>query len=217
MTTKIKKGDMIELDFIGTFKESGEIFDLTIEKIAKENNIYDPKFKYKPMRAFVGTGQLLKGIDEKITGSEVSKVLEFDLDPVNAFGKRDPKLIQLVSLNKLKSKRVNPVVGMQLDIDGKVATIRSVNSGRVILDFNHPFSGRKVHYWLKTKKVITDIKTKVEFTIQLIGFKVENLSVTEGKVKFNLANKEKLGKEFLDLLKNQIKKFVPEIKTIAIA
>ena len=37
--TKIKKGDLIELDFIGTFKDNGEIFDLTIESEAKKNKM----------------------------------------------------------------------------------------------------------------------------------------------------------------------------------
>ena len=37
---------------------------------------------------------------------------------------------------------------MQLDIDGRRATVRSVNGGRVILDYNHPFSGKEVHYML---------------------------------------------------------------------
>ena len=33
---KIKKGDLIELDFVGRIKETGEVFDLTIESIAKK-------------------------------------------------------------------------------------------------------------------------------------------------------------------------------------
>ncbi|RZD31869.1 MAG: peptidylprolyl isomerase [uncultured DHVE6 group euryarchaeote] len=215
---KIKKGDLIELDFVGRIKETGEVFDLTIESIAKKENLKGPKdFKYEPMKAFVGTGQLLKGIDKKLIGLEVGQEKEFDLKPEEAFGKRNPKLIQLVSANKLKKHKLNPVVGMQLNVDGRVAVVRSVTSGRVILDFNHPFSGKEVHYWLKPVKVISDIKKKVSKAMELIGFNADNLTVKEGKVKLKLANKDKLGDKFLELLKKQIKSMVPEVKSISIS
>ena len=215
---KIKKGDLIELDFVGRIKETGEVFDLTIESIAKKEKLKGPKdFKYKPMKAFVGTGQLLKGIDKKLIGLEVGKEKEFDLKPEEAFGKRNPKLIQLVSANKLKKHNLNPVVGMQLNVDGRVAVVRSVTSGRVILDFNHPFSGKEVHYWLKPVKVISDIKEKVGKAMELIGFNADNLTVKEGKVNLKLENKDKLGDKFLELLKKQIKSMVPEVKSISIS
>jgi FKBP-type peptidyl-prolyl cis-trans isomerase 2 len=215
--TKIKKGDLIELDFIGTFKDSGEIFDLTIESEAKKNKIYDPNFKYKPMKAFVGAGQLLKGIDKKLVGSEIGKKMEFDLEPKEAFGSRNSKLIQLISLNKLRSKKVNPVVGMKLDVDGQQATVRSVNGGRVLLDFNHPFAGKEVHYMLKPIKVFSTIKDKVAFSTELLGFQAEGLKVEGKKVTFKLPNKEKLGTPFLDLIVKQVKKLVPEVSDITIA
>jgi FKBP-type peptidyl-prolyl cis-trans isomerase 2 len=148
---------------------------------------------------------------------EVGKEKEFDLKPEEAFGKRNPKLIQLVSANKLKKHNLNPVVGMQLNVDGRMAVVRSVTSGRVILDFNHPFSGKEVHYWLKPVKVISDIKEKVGKAMELIGFNADNLTVKEGKVNLKLANKDKLGDKFLELLKKQIKSMVPEVKSINIS
>jgi len=213
---KIKKGDLIELDFVGSFKADGEIFDLTIESEAKKNNIYRKDFPYKPMRAFIGSGQLLKGIDKNLIGMTVGESKEIDLKPEDAFGKRASNLIQLISINKLRERKVNPVTGMQLDIDGRRATVRSVNGGRVILDYNHPFSGKEVHYMLKVIKLISDLKEKVKYATELIGFKAENLTVKDKKVKFKIANKEKLGEKFVDLLKTTIKKSVPEIKEITI-
>jgi len=213
---KIKKGDLIELDFVASFKDSGEIFDLTLEEEAKKNNIYQKDFPYKPMKAFVGSGQLLKGIESNIIGMSVNDSKEVDLKPEDAFGKRSPKLIQLISINKLREKKLNPVTGMQLDIDGRRATIRSVNGGRVILDFNHPFAGKEVHYFLKVSNLINDLKEKVNYATEIIGFKAENLTIKEKNVKFKIANKEKLGEQFIDLLKTTIKKYVPEVKEITI-
>ena len=215
---KIKKGDLIELDFIGRFKETGEVFDLTVEEVAKKEKLKGPEnFKYGPMKTFVGSGQLLKGIDAKLIGSEIGAEQEFDLNPEEAFGKRNPKLIQLVSINKLKKHNLKPVVGLQLNVDGRVAVVRSVTGGRVILDFNHPFSGKIVHYWLKPKKVISNVKEKVGYAMELIGFKADNLKVDKGKVTLKLANKDKLGDKFFDMLEKQIKLMVPEVKSVTVA
>ncbi len=215
---KIKKGDLIELDFIGRFKETGEVFDLTIEEVAKKEKLRSPEnFKFGPMKAFIGSGQLLKGIDNKLIGSEVGSEQEFDLKAEEAFGKRSPKLIQLVSINKLKKHNLNPVVGMQLNVDGRVAIVRSVTGGRVILDFNHPFSGKEVHYWIKPVKVIKDIKEKVGRAMELVGFKADNVKVDKGKVTLKLANKDKLGDEFFKVIEKQIKFMVPEVKSVTVA
>ena len=69
---------------------------------------------------------------------------------------------------------------------------------------------------LKVVKLISDLKVKVTYATELIGFKAENLTVKDKKVKFKIANKEKLGDKFVDLLKTTIKKYVPEIKEITI-
>ena len=47
--------------------------------------------------------------------------------------------------------------------------------------------------------------------------KRDNLIVKEGKVSLKLANKDKLGDKFIDLLKKQIKSMVPEAKSISIS
>jgi FKBP-type peptidyl-prolyl cis-trans isomerase 2 len=133
-----------------------------------------------------------------------------------AFGKRNPKLIQLVSINKLKKHNLNPIVGMKLNVDGRVAIVRSVTGGRVILDFNHPFSGKEVHYWLKPQKLISNLKEKVGLAMELIGFKADNLKVDKGKVTLKLANKDKLGDKFFDMLEKQIKLMVPEVKSVTV-
>ena len=69
---------------------------------------------------------------------------------------------------------------------------------------------------MKVSSLITDLKEKVNYATEIIGFKAENLTIKEKNVKFKIANKEKLGEQFIDLLKTTIKKYVPEIKEITI-
>ena len=42
----MKKGDFIKIDYVGRVSLTGEIFDLTIEDIAKKEGIFDEKRKY---------------------------------------------------------------------------------------------------------------------------------------------------------------------------
>lgn len=46
-------GDFIYIDFIGGVKDTREIFDVTVEDVAKKENVYNPDAKYKPIPIIV--------------------------------------------------------------------------------------------------------------------------------------------------------------------
>jgi len=54
------------------------------------------------------------------------------------------------------------VPGMILTLDGAIARVKSVTSGRVVIDYNHPLAGEQVIYSIKVHEVITDDKKKIE-------------------------------------------------------
>ncbi len=57
--------------------------------------------------------------------------------------------MRTVPFRVLRSKGVIPVVGQQLEIDGRTAVVRSIGGGRVQLDDNHPLAGRRIVYHVK--------------------------------------------------------------------
>ena len=91
--TRVKKGDFIEVSYIGKVASTQVIFDLTDEKLAKEQHIYNPNHIYGPLIICIGEAQILKGIDDNLVGKEVGKTYRIELNAENAFGKKDPKLI----------------------------------------------------------------------------------------------------------------------------
>jgi FKBP-type peptidyl-prolyl cis-trans isomerase 2 len=209
MATKVKKGDFVELDFVGRIKVTGQIFDLTVEEIAKKENL-NREAKFEPMVACIGSGQLIAGFDEQIDGKEVGEEFEFDLDSEKAFGKKNPKLIQLTSLQLLKKRNINPMTGMQLNIDGSVATVRSVSGGRVVLDFNHPLAGKVLHYWAKIRAIITDRKKQIEATVKVLGIPCEVSSLKENTatLKFN----QEVPDQIKDMISKELEKQISGIK-----
>ena len=141
----IKKHDFVEIEYTGKLKEDNIIFDTTDEKTAKENNLHS-NTDYGPVIICVGEEQILKGLDKNIEGKEIGKEYNVDIKPEDAFGSKNAKLIQLIPTSKFKQQKIQPMPGMQLNIDGVVGTVKTVSGGRTLVDFNHPLAGKELLY-----------------------------------------------------------------------
>ena len=101
---------------------------------------------------------------------------------------------------------------MQVNVDGMMATVRSVSGGRVTLDFNHPLAGKALSYWVKINRKITDTNEKIKIVLGLS--KIEAKEVKEGEKEITITgeNFDKLDKNASKVLAEHIKKMIPEIK-----
>jgi FKBP-type peptidyl-prolyl cis-trans isomerase SlyD len=192
----LKKNDFVEVDFIGKVSSTNQVFDSTMDD--KERG---------PVVTCIGSGMLLKAVDESMEGKSVGDEYEIELKPEDAFGLRNPKMMQLVPLNTFKQKGVYPTPGLQVNIDGVLATIRSVTSGRVTIDFNHPLAGKAIKFWVKIRKEITDVKEKL--TALLKDWEPE-ITVKEKEIEIKVDRK--LPPKAGEIKALQLKKLIPEIK-----
>lgn len=202
---KTKKGDFIEIDFVGKVKDSNQIFDLTLEKVAKENNIHNPKQTYKPVIICLGQNEIIKGLDEELTDKEINKQLTLEIPTERAFGKKNPKLMKLISANKFKKEKITPFPGLQLNLDGMIGTVRAVSGGRIIVDFNHPLAGKNLIYEVKINKIVKDTKEKLKSLL-----KTDKITIKDNEAKADIQIPEPIQKE----IEKQIKKLIPELKKI---
>ncbi|MFH0869187.1 MAG: peptidylprolyl isomerase [archaeon] len=187
----LKKGEFIELEYEGRIKATGEVFDKT----------------EKPKVVCVGERWILEGIDRAVLEKDIGQEFELELKPEEAFGQRNPSMMKVTALNKFKDFR--PVPGIQVNVDGVLATVKSVSSGRVILDFNHPLSGKTLHYKIKIVKKVDDIGEKSRAVVQILlpdaDLKVHEKTIT-------IKTKNQMPEPLSNELKKQIIKFVPEAK-----
>ena len=153
----VEKGDFVELDYTGKLKATQEVFDTTDLEVAKKAGIKTEGLRFGPVIAKVGSRIVLPGVDDALIGRDIGSFI-VDLPPEKGFGKKDPKLIQLVATSKFTKKKIRPYRGLQLNIDGQIGTIRSVTGGRTIVDFNHPLSGKELVYEVTIKRIVTDKK-----------------------------------------------------------
>ena len=156
----IKKGDFIEIEFTGKISDSNEIFDTNIESDAKKAGIKTTNVKAHIIS--VGHKMLPIGFDEDLEGKEEGKEYSVEINPEKAFGKRNPKMIQMIPTKLFHAQKIEPVKGMQLTLDGQLVRILSSDRGRTLVDFNNPLAGKKITYKYKIKKKITNKKEQIE-------------------------------------------------------
>jgi len=149
-----KNGDFILVNYTLKVKETGETVGTTIESVARETKLYRGEERYEPFFVIVGEGWVPKGLDEALTGLELGKGSTVELPPEKGYGVRDPKKVRLVPLRKFSAEGVTPVPGLQVNIDGKTAQVRSVGAGRVQVDYNHPFAGKTLIYDVTVEKLV---------------------------------------------------------------
>lgn len=158
----IKEKDFIEIEFTGKIKD-GEVFDSTIkEELEKLHVEHDHPVEAKPFIFCLGQGMFLKALDDFLIKKETEKDYEIGLEPEQAFGKRNPSLVQKIPISVFNEQKVNPVPGVMFNFDGRVGKILTVSGGRVMVDFNHSLAGKIVVYKIKILRKVTDINEKIK-------------------------------------------------------
>jgi peptidylprolyl isomerase len=158
----LQKGDFILINYTAKVKETNDVFDTTLEEVAKKERLYKEGELYEPKLIVIGEGWMLKAVDEYLETMKLNKAQSVEVPSDKAFGPRDPEKIKRVPLKQLLAKDVhNPTIGMRIDYNGKMATIRSIGAGRVLLDFNPPLAGRTLIYDVTVDKKLATNEEKV--------------------------------------------------------
>ncbi len=155
----IEKNNFIELEFTGKIK-NGEVFDSTKKKDAKLLGIKEDSLK--PLIVAIGNEMVVPGLDKDLIGKEAGKEYKVEIKTEDAFGKRDPTLVQMISMNNFAEQKVMPQRGMQFSFDGGLARVLSVSGGRVLVDFNNLLAGKDVVYEYKILRKVEDKKEQFE-------------------------------------------------------
>jgi FKBP-type peptidyl-prolyl cis-trans isomerase 2 len=204
----------VEIEYTGTVKEDGSIFDTTQEKVAKEKGVYDKNMHYHPAVVCIGENYVLKSLEEQMVGKETGREYQFEIEAEKAFGKKDMKLIQMIPLSKFRKQNIQPMPGLQLNIDGVFGLIKTVSGGRVLVDFNHPLAGKDIVYDVKINRIVQDSKEKIKSLLDI------HLHAHDAEVSVNGENagiklKQKIPKEAQEEFKKIVERTVPAVRGVA--
>ena len=109
-------------------------------------------FNENPATLQLGMGQLAPALEQCLLGLEEGTARTFELSPGQAYGMRNPELLQHVSLATLKQNSnldeeyaIGDLVEFNAPSGGKFAgVLRSIDETSGLFDFNHPLAGQDV-------------------------------------------------------------------------
>jgi len=189
----LKDGDIVTLDYEG--RTDGILFDTTLEKVAKKEDALVENRKYAPITVVVGEGRLVPGFEKDLKKAKIGKVTEVKIAPEDAYGPRDTKLIETMSVSKFR--RTCPdakgYVGEELNIEGRPAILANVYGSRVRVDFNPGLAGKELIFKYTVKSVLkkpVDV-IKALFTMEYPADDDFEVSVEKGVARINLPERTK--------------------------
>jgi FKBP-type peptidyl-prolyl cis-trans isomerase SlpA len=114
-------------------------------------------FATRPATLSLGSGELAPAMEQRLLGLREGSEQSFSLAPGEAFGERDPALVQRVRRAALAEHddgdgdyRVGDVVRFPAPGGRSIAGIvRELDEDAIVFDFNHPLAGRPVTFDVK--------------------------------------------------------------------
>jgi FKBP-type peptidyl-prolyl cis-trans isomerase 2 len=135
---QVKSGDTVKVHYHGRLTD-GTTFDSSEGR--------------DPLEFQVGSGQVIKGFDDGVSGMEVGEKKTIQIPVEDAYGeKNEDMVVQFPRANFPPD--LNPEVGMQLTMTNNEGhaipvVIIDVKEDMVILDANHPLAGQDLIFDLE--------------------------------------------------------------------
>jgi len=173
----VQKGDFVKISYTARL-EDGTIIDSTDEEVAKEAGLSE-RARYGDIVVVVGERHVIEGLDDGLEGKEVGFKGTIEVEPEKAFGEYDPDNKDVITLTKLKEK---PYPGQRIQVGDRYGTVERIIGRRVIVDFNHPYAGKKIIFDVEIKEKIEDQIEKVKALFLLHTAKDVEAKIENGKL-----------------------------------
>ncbi len=163
-------GSIVHIDYDLYNAANDKLIETTKEETAKEHDLYDESRPYSPMITIVGDGRLIPGFEEHLSEAEADKEYEFEIEPEQAYGERDPNKIETISQNVLLRSVRDPntlALGAPVEIGGRAGILQFMSAGRARIDYNHPLAGVTLRYTYKIVKLVDDREEKVQTLMKM--------------------------------------------------
>lgn len=169
-------GDLVRLEY-DLWAETGEkteLLDTTHEETAQSAGASSPSGRaWGPQPHLIGGEFFPHGIESALVGIRLGEELEREFAPADAFGERDPNLIELFSMHEIerlpemRRQDAHLDLGTILTINGRRGKVTTLTAARVRVDFNPPFAGRKVRGKFKIVEKIVEPADQARAIVEL--------------------------------------------------
>jgi peptidylprolyl isomerase len=133
--TQAKNGDTVKIHYTGRLEDGSE---------------FDSSSGKEPLQFSIGSGQVIPGFDEAVTGMKVGEKKTAEIPCDKAYGDRDPSMVMMVD-RKHVPPEINPEVGQRMEMGGPngelvIVNVIDVNDENVTLDANPPLAGEDLTF-----------------------------------------------------------------------
>lgn len=129
-----RSGDTVRVHYTGKL-DDGSVFDTSAGR--------------DPLEFTVGSGQVIPGFDEAVSGMAPGQERSVTIPAAQAYGERREDLVLVVERSQLPPD-LAPEVGQQLQLsqEGRAfaVTVADMNPDSITLDANHPLAGENLTF-----------------------------------------------------------------------
>ena len=136
--TAAKNGDSVDVHYTGTL-DDGSTFDSSKGR--------------DPLQFTVGSGMVIAGFDEAVTGMAIGDTKTVTFPPEEAYGAVQPEMIQEVDRSNMPPE-LELAIGVQLQAGAPgqqptIVTVVELTEDTVKLDANHALAGKSLTFELE--------------------------------------------------------------------
>ena len=112
-----------------------------------------------PVKIILGAGQVVPGIEDVLSEMHEGEERTVVVPPEDAYGRHDPDGVQVYPRTMIPFGYelgegdvfawTNPASGQQIPVK-----VLEAQPGSVKVDFNHPFAGKTLEYWLRVESIV---------------------------------------------------------------
>ena len=114
-----------------------------------DGDIMDTSEGREPLAFIQGIGNLIAGLEKELEGKSVGDKVNAVINPEDAYGKRNPEMVQRVSKDNFQGEE-EIEIGMEMHVESnqgeQVAVVVDVDEEGVTLDLNHPLADMTLHF-----------------------------------------------------------------------
>ncbi|MDY7102221.1 MAG: FKBP-type peptidyl-prolyl cis-trans isomerase [Actinomycetota bacterium] len=124
----VNNGDTVQVHYTGRL-DDGRTFDSSQGR--------------DPLQFVVGSGQVISGFDQAVSGLAVGDTRSFRIEPDDGYGDRRDDLVLKVPQGQAPD---GLTVGDQVQVNNTPATVIDVDDAGVTIDANHPLAGHALNF-----------------------------------------------------------------------
>jgi len=138
-----KQGDTVKVHYTGKFQDGTE---------------FDSSRDEEPLRCTLGGGELIPGFEKALVGMAEGDKKTITIPPEEGYGEFRKDLVLAIDKEEFPDE-ISPEVGQQLRLQKPgnppfTVTIMEINDDSIVLDANHPLSGKTLIFDVEMMEIL---------------------------------------------------------------